>query len=98
MNSLSRFRLTETGMKILKTALAAEAVRRKGRTVEQWTEAEASAMWNAAQGFAQQHGLRAPLLEDVVRVERLARGHSDYSSKWALYVAELMMAGETVSA
>lgn len=74
----------------IKGALCQEAQKRKGRDFVEWSEAEAKAVWQAARDFAQQHGLRAPLLAEVVQVEKSAMGHSDYGSKWALYVAEKM--------
>lgn len=91
MDSLTRFRLTMASIEALKAALITESEKRAGRSFEQWATAEAQAVWKAARGFAQQHGLRQPLLDDVIRVERQASGHSDYGSKWALYVTELMM-------
>lgn len=91
MDALQRYRFTQSAMQALKSALVAEAVHRRGRHFEQWSAAEAKAVWAASRDFAQQHGLRVPLLEDVVRVERQASGHSDYGSKWALYVVELML-------
>ncbi|MDY0748992.1 hypothetical protein SNE35_31125 [Paucibacter sp. R3-3] len=97
MNPLTRYRLMETGIQTLKTVLVEEAAKRPGRTVEQWTTAEVNAMWAAARDFAEQHGLRVPLLADVVRVERQACGHCDYGSKWALYVTGLMMAAKPVA-
>ena len=91
MDVLTRMKLIHAGVQLLKDALAAEAEKRPGRKVEDWTQAEAGAMCAAASRFAQRHGLRVPLLADVVRVERQARGHSDYASKWALYVTELTL-------
>ena len=98
MDALQRYRFTESGIQALKAALLDEAAHRRGRRFDEWSVAEAKAVWAAARDFAQQHGLRVPLLEDVVRVERQASGHSDYSSKWALYVVELMLATEPAAA
>lgn len=98
MNPLKRYQLTMGGIDALQAALAAEVPLRRGRTFEEWSKAEAQAVWTGARDFAQQHGLHVPLFADVVRVERLACGHSDYSSKWALYVTELMMASEPAAA
>lgn len=98
MDALQRYRFTESGIQALKSALVAEASHRKGRSFKEWSVAEAKAVWTAGRDFAQQHGLLVPLLEDVVRVERQASGHSDYSSKWALYVIELMLASEPADA
>lgn len=98
MNPLKRYQLTMSGIDALHAALDAEASMRSGRSFEEWSKAEAQAVWGAARDFAQQHGLRVPLLADVVRVERHACGHSDYGSKWALYVTELMLAREPAAA
>lgn len=65
-----------------------EAAKRSGRTFEEWRKAELQAVWTAARDYAQQHGLRVPLMTDVQQAEVLAVGHSDYGAKWALYVAE----------
>lgn len=94
MNPLARYQLKKGCIEALKAALAAEASQRRGRTFDEWSRAEAQALWTAARDFAQQHGLQVPLLADVVRVERQACGHSDYGSKWALYVTELMLNSE----
>lgn len=97
MDALSAFRIKEAGISAVKDALIREAQKRKGRSLEQWHAAEASAVWEATRDFAQQHGLRVPTLAEVERVERLARGHSDYCPKWALYVVELTFAVEPVA-
>lgn len=98
MNPLKRYQLTMDGIDALKAALAAEASQRPGRTFDEWSKAEAKAVWTAARDFAQQHGLQVPLLAEVVRVERQACGHSNYGSKWALYVTELMLASVPAAA
>lgn len=97
MNPLVHHQLKMGCIETLKAALNAEASQRRGRTFDEWSSAEAQALWTAARDFAQQHGLRVPLLADVVRVERQACGHSDYGSKWALYVTELIMVCEPVA-
>lgn len=94
MSALTHYQLTTSGIDALHAALTAEAALRRGRSFEEWSMAEAQAVWNAARDFAQQHDLRVPLLAEVVRVERQACGHCDYGSKWALYVVQLMLASE----
>lgn len=98
MNPLHRYRLTMAGIDALKAALVAEAELRRGRTFEEWSKAEAMAVWAGARDFAQQHGLAVPTLADVERLERHACGHIDYGSKWALYIVELMMTAEPATA
>ncbi|MDL5034422.1 hypothetical protein QRD43_21140 [Pelomonas sp. APW6] len=94
MIALQHYQLQMAGIKSLKAVLVEEASHRRGRTFEEWSKAEASAVWLAARDFAQQHDLRVPLLAEVVQVERLACGHCDYSSKWAQYVTDLMWRGQ----
>jgi hypothetical protein len=71
-------------------AFVAESGKRRGRSLETWIEAERQAVWRAAQAGADHCGLTAPSVEQVLAAERLARGHVDYGSKWAIYVAEAM--------
>lgn len=75
-------------------AFQAEAEKRRDRRLEEWLDAEVFAVWRAARDYAQAHNLRVPTLEEVQAAERSACGHSDYSSKWALYVAEYMRKDE----
>ncbi len=87
-----RHRLKVYAVEVIEHAFRREAQLRKGRTVDEWHQAEVNAVWAAARDFGQQHGLRTPLIEDVEAVERMAFGHSDYGAKWALYVAEKIVA------
>lgn len=91
MDALKQYRLKEAGISLVKEALIAEAEKRRGRSFEQWRDAEVRAVWSATRDFAQQHGLRVPTLTEVARVESEAVGHTDYSSKWALYSVELAL-------
>lgn len=50
---------------------------------------EHEAMWRAVNDERARLGRVPVAIADVVRVERLALGHSDYSHKFALYGAEL---------
>lgn len=70
-----------------------EAAKRKGRKVEEWRDAEASAVWRKAAELSSQMNLRAVTLEEVMTAERSAYGSADYGSKWALRVAESMRKG-----
>ena len=89
MDQLTLYQVKRAGVEAVKSALIAEAELRNGRTFKEWTESEAKAVWSATRDFAQQNCLRIPKLEEVVRVERQACGHSDYGSKWAIYAVEL---------
>ncbi|MHC2876249.1 hypothetical protein [Ralstonia sp. 121560039-2] len=71
-------------------ALRREASKRNERTVEEWLAAERDAVLREAIFQAQKLGLKTPSLQDVEHAERLASGHTDYASKWAIGVAEAM--------
>ncbi|KGG86161.1 hypothetical protein P245_20810 [Comamonas thiooxydans] len=75
-------------MEVIQSAHTQEAQKRAGRSLEEWSKAELMAVWTAARDYAQQHGLRVPLMTEVESAEKLALGHSDYSRKLSLYVAE----------
>lgn len=98
MDALQRYRHMDAGIKAITAALNREAGKRRGRSFEQWSAAEAQAVWAATRDFAQQHGLRVPTLAEIVRVERQACGHIDYASKWALCAIELTLADKSVAA
>ena len=48
-------------------------------------------VWRAARDYAQQHGLRVPLMADVLKAERAAIGHTDYGAKFARGVADSIL-------
>lgn len=98
MSQLVWYRLKMAGIDAVKSALIREAAMRRGRSLKEWTESEAKAVWLAARDFAQQNGLRVPELAEVLNVERQASGHSDYASKWALYTVELTFTAEAAAA
>ena len=83
-------RIIQQAVLVLQERLVQEAKLRSSRTFEEWSRAEINAVWFAARDFAQQHGLRVPLLAEVEAAEVVACGHSDYGHKWALLVAEKM--------
>lgn len=55
----------------------------------EWAAYERARMHETVNEIRAERGLPALPVEDVVRVERLAVGHSDYSRKFAFYCAEL---------
>lgn len=60
-----------------------------------WIERERDAVAVAANAWAEAQGLPARVtVADVERVESGAIGHSDYGSKLALYVAEIIVPAE----
>lgn len=72
-------------------AFQQEATKRRGRSVQEWCEAERLAVWTAARDYAQQHGLTVPTMAEVSSAERYAMGSVDYGSKWAYQVARRMV-------
>lgn len=56
-----------------------------------WVIYERQAMQACVNTERRSTGLPLVTLEDVERVESMAEGHSDYSSKFALYCAELAL-------
>lgn len=72
-------------------AFQEEAKHRRCRTVEVWIQKEREAVLHACQTYAQQHGLRAPTMDEVISIEMSACGHVDYASKWALRLQEIML-------
>lgn len=55
----------------------------------EWTVYERARMHDTVNAIRGDRGLPPLPLDAIVRVERLAVGHSDYSLKFALYCAEL---------
>ena len=55
----------------------------------EWAAYERARMHETDNAIRADRNLPPVPIEDVVRVERLAVGHSDYSSKFAYYCAEL---------
>jgi hypothetical protein len=55
----------------------------------EWTAYERGRMHEMVNAIRADRGLRPVPVEAIVRVERQAVGHSDYSRKFALYCAEL---------
>ena len=90
MQAYEKHRLKLAAIDAIHGSLCQEAQKRKGRDFAEWSKAEANSVWQAARDFAQQNGLRIPLLDEVVQVEKSAMGHCDYGQKWSLYVAEKM--------
>lgn len=57
----------------------------------EWVAFEREAMHRAVNQVRAENGLDEVPVESVRRVERLAEGHYDYTSKFALYCAELAL-------
>lgn len=76
-------------------AFQREAELRRGRTIDDWIQAERNAVYHAAVEQAQKHNLRIPTMEDVVGAENQAMGHTDYGAQWAYRVVEKMRKPQT---
>lgn len=60
-------------------------------TRDDWIEFERTTLFEAVNQERASRGLPPVSLADVMRVESFACGHVDYSSKFALYCAELVL-------
>jgi len=90
MDSESVFRPRHEPARALYDAFQAEALKRKGRSFEEWSVSECNAVWEAARAHAQQQGKPVPTLAAVQQAERIASGHTDYGAQWAWGVARLL--------
>ncbi len=68
-------------------AIEDEALKRPERYYKYWIQAERDRMMAEAQAYAQETGLTPPPLSVVESAERCAKGHADYTAKWAIGVA-----------
>lgn len=84
------WRPTSEPARTIYDTLQAEALRRPGRSVDEWVEAERNAVWAASRDYAQKHGLSVPTIKAVQMAEQSACGHTDYCAKWAYGVAEAL--------
>jgi hypothetical protein len=53
-----------------------------------WVRYERDTMWEEVNAARAENGLPPVLLTVILRAEQLAVGHSDYTTKYALYCAE----------
>lgn len=90
------FRPRHEPAKTIYDAFQAEAEKRPGRSFQEWTKAELEVVWRTARDYAQQHGLRVPLMSEVERADRSASGHVDYGAKLAYYITDFMTQKESV--
>lgn len=79
-------------------AFREEARKRKGRSFEEWSEAERMAVWKAARDYAEAHGMNVPTMEQVKSAETYAMGSLDYGAKWAYQVERCMVAPKPAGA
>ena len=64
------------------------AAQSKRNLLAKWVEHEQRAMLDAVNEERSARGLDLLALADIVRIESMALGHTDYSIKFALYCAE----------
>jgi hypothetical protein len=57
----------------------------------EWVIYEREVMLKAINAIRLQHGRPEATVQEVMRMENCAKGHVDYSSKFALYAAELAL-------
>lgn len=76
-------------------ALTREMAKRGEVADLSWIEREREAVAVAANQWSEAHGFtKRVTVADVKRVETSAIGHSDYGSKLALYVAEIITSSD----
>lgn len=51
---------------------------------------EERAVWECARDYAQQNGLRVPMLSEVRDATICAQGHVDFGAKWVYAVSRLL--------
>lgn len=72
-------------------AIQAEAQDRVHYLQETWLHREADAAFVAARDYAIRRGGYIPSMADVLKAEQSARGHTDYASKWARTLANMVL-------
>lgn len=71
-------------------AFQVEAAKRHGRALEEWTEAERTAVHQECRRQAECRGLKVPTIEEVTATERYARGSIDYGATWVYQLVRTM--------
>lgn len=84
-NTTDRIKLRDSMLKVLSTA------QEQRKTREDWIQFERDTMFDAVTRERAKLGKGPRTMKDLMVVENLACGHSDYSSKFALYCAELVL-------
>ena len=77
-------------------ALVNEQSKRSNRTVTMWIASERRAVFNTAKKLASSLGLNAPTMEQVIRADNFASGHSDYTAQFVYSIANIMYDVEKV--
>ena len=68
-----------------------DEVAKRDKNPDTWIENERKRVLSAASLCADAfEGLTAPRLDDVIRAENLALGHTDYASKWVYSLLDKM--------
>lgn len=66
--------------RVIYDAFYAETAKRS--TNRNWEASERAVVYVTACQVARDYGLNEPSMEEVMKAERLALGHTDYVSKW----------------
>lgn len=79
-------------------AFQVEAAKRHGRALEEWIEAERTAVHQECRRQAESRSLKVPTIEEVAAAERYARGSIDYGTTWAYQLVRMMTRAAGASA
>jgi hypothetical protein len=71
-------------------AFQVEAAKRHGRALDEWMEAERTAVHQECRRQAESRDLNVPTIEEVAAAERYARGSIDYGATWAYQLVRMM--------
>ena len=80
------FRPWQEPARTLYDAFQAEAEKRKGRSIEEWTRAEICAVHQAAERVFPAHGLQVPTVALIESAQTYAMGSIDYGLTWVARV------------
>lgn len=91
--------------RIFKDVLRLEHSQRNTRTgydllngfpIPKWFKAEMTAVCDWINLFREERGLKPITMSDLLDVESMASGHSDYGDKLSLYAAEMSVSDEPI--
>lgn len=85
-----RYHYRNANHRQLHELLVDEIGKRNDRGGLAWIALERTAMWEGVNTLRHERGKNPLPIEDVEKVERMAEGHTDYDTKFALYCTELV--------
>jgi len=77
-------------------AFMEEAKNRSFFSVDEWIANERIAVLKAANKYCVENNLKQVTVEEVMKAENNAYGHSDYAAKFAIGVAEIIFLKNTI--